>query len=292
MDGQRDYYEILGVSKNASAEEIKRAYRRKALEWHPDKHKGDGKRQAEQKFKEINQAYEVLRDSQKRQAYDQFGPDAFKQGTGFGAGGPFSQTYRQGPFTYTYTTSGGGIPFEDIFGGFSDPFEIFEEFFGTASPFARSYQRKPVYSLAIDFLEASRGVEKEVSIAGKRKKVKIPAGVGEGSRIRFSDFDILIQVRPHEKFQRQGQDIFLDFPISFTQAALGDTVAIPTLDGKVKLKIRPGTQTNTLVRLRGRGIPYPHSRNRGDQYVRLQVKIPKNLTRKQKQLLEEFEILG
>lgn len=291
MASSQDFYEILGISKNAAAEEIKKAYRRQALKWHPDKHSGSSKKNAEQKFKEINRAYEVLRDPQKRQTYDQLGRSAFEQG-GFGsAGGPFGQAggFHQGPFTYTYST-GGNVNFEDLFGGFSDPFEIFEQFFGgRSSPFGRRTQQRNIYRIAIDFMEAVKGVEKQVSIDGKNKKIKIPAGVDDGMRIRFSDFDIAVSVKPHDIFKRRGQDIIVEHPISFSQSALGTTVEVPTIGGRVKLKVRPGTQPNTLVRLRGQGIQYPRSSARGDQYVRFTVEVPKNLSRRQREILEEFE---
>lgn len=294
MATTRDYYEILGVSKDASSQEIKRAYRKLALQWHPDRH-AQGKEEAERRFKEINQAYEVLSDPKKRQVYDQFGHAAFEPGAraeGFGfPGGGFTRTYKQGPFTYTYRTYGGRSPFEDLgfdFGGFSDPFEIFESFFGRASPFTRGKQI-PRYGLTLDFMEAVKGCRKEVVVNGKRREIKIPAGVDDGTRIRFSDFYITIDVKPHKIFKRDGQDILVDLPISFSQAALGSIVHVPTIDGDLKLKIQPGTQSGTLIRLRGKGVPYVRTRNRGDQYVRILVKIPQKLTQRQKELLREFE---
>src|SRR3989344_7890134 len=154
MATNRNYYDVLGVSKGASAEELKQAYRKLALQYHPDRNRT---KEAEEKFKEINQAYEVLSDAQKRQMYDQVGHAAFDPSAGSGQGGPFGggNTYRYGPFTYTYSSNQGGGAQEFDFGGFSDPFEIFEQFFGGASPFGR---RKPVYELAIDFMEAIQGV--------------------------------------------------------------------------------------------------------------------------------------
>ncbi|MBL7159300.1 DnaJ domain-containing protein [Candidatus Microgenomates bacterium] len=285
MATKRDYYEILGVSKSTSADEIKKAYRKQALKWHPDKHQED-KKTAEAKFKEINQAYEVLSDSQKKSAYDQLGHAAFEGG----AGGPFGQgsgrTYRQGPFTYTYTTSG-GTPSEG-FEGFSDPFEIFAQFFGGGSPFRRGPEI-PSYSLTLSFMEAVKGCSKDVIIKGKKRKIKIPAGVDNGSRIRFQDFNLVISVQPHQDFKRDGQDLFLDFPIKFSQLVMGVVIRVPTIDKEVKLKIQPGTQPGTLIRLRGKGVPYTHRRSRGDQYVRIGVKIPQKLTARQKQLLQEFD---
>lgn len=288
MATDKDFYEILGVSKNATAEELKKAYRQQALQWHPDKHSGEGKKEAEQKFKEINQAYEVLRDPQKRQMYDQMGHAAFSQGGtgGFGGQSPFGGGFQQGPFTYRYST-GGNVNFEDIFGS-SDPFDVFEQFFGGGST-GRRRQQKPVYSITIDFMEAIEGVTKTVSIDSERRSIKIPAGIDDRTRIRFSDFDILVTVRPHNTFKRQGQDIVIEYPISFATAALGGVVEVPTIEGDFQLKIRPGTQPGTLVRLRGKGVPYPRSNNRGDQYIRLKIDVPTNLTRRQKELLKELE---
>lgn len=292
MADNKDYYQILGVTKAASADEIKRAYRKLALQYHPDRNKEKG---AEVKFKEVTKAYEVLSDPQKKQTYDQFGHAAFEQGAGQGpfggAGGPFGgfgqQGGRQGPFSYTYSTGGdGGAGFD--FGGFNDPFEIFEQFFGGASPFDRR-QRRQSYSLTIDFLEAVHGTTKKVSIGGKSQTIKIPAGVDEGSRIRFGDYDVVVSVDPDRRFQREGFDIIGTKEISFAQAALGGEVNIETIDGDLKLRIPSGTQPGTAIRLRGKGVPHLHGSGRGDHYVRIKVTVPKHLTGKQKDLLREFE---
>lgn len=287
---KRDYYEILGVSRNASQEEIKKAYRRLALQWHPDRNKSP---EAEEKFKEINEAYEVLSDSQKRAAYDQFGHAAFEPGAGPFTGGK-TYTYRQGPFAYTFTTFGPGeSPFGDFdfsFEGFSDPFEIFEQFFGSASPFRR--KRMPTYRLELDFMEAIKGCEKEVVIEGKRKKIKIPAGVADGQRIRFKDFYLSVDVKEHPIFQREGNDIYVTQKIPFTLAVLGGVVEVPTIDGEVKLRIRPGTQSGTVVRLRGKGVQSPNTFNRGDQYVKIIVEVPTRLTREQRELLKKLSRTG
>jgi len=289
MPTKRDYYDVLGVSRNASLEEIKKAYRKLALEWHPDRNKSP---EAEERFKEINEAYEVLSDPEKRAAYDQFGHAAFTPGGmgGFeGFPGGFTRTYKKGPFTYTYTTFGSS-PFEGFgfdFEGFSDPFEIFEQFFG-GSPF-RETRQIPRYGLTLSFLEAAKGCEKEIIIDGKKRKIRIPPGVEDGTRIKFSDFYVTIDVKPDKIFQREGDDIFVNQEISLGTAILGGVVEVPTIDGPVKLKIRPGTQPGTLVRLRGRGIKHLHSYGRGDQYVRLLVKIPEKLTPRQKELIKEFE---
>lgn len=281
---KRDYYEILSVPKGASEAEIKAAYRKSALEWHPDRNKSA---EATAKFKEINEAYEVLSNSEKRAAYDQFGHAAFEPGAGFGAGGPFGQTrtYRQGPFTYTYTTGGGGFEGFD-FGGFSDPFSIFEQFFGGASPFGQSSRsRRPVYSISLNFMEAVKGVEKEVRLDGKVKKIKIPAGVDDGMRIRFDNFDLVVEVTPHKIFHRDGYDIYVDHPISFPQAALGVVTKVPTIDGSVDLRIHPGTQPGSLIRLRERGIPHIRGSGRGDEYVRIKITVPTKFNREERELL-------
>lgn len=280
MAADQDYYAILGVTKSASLDEIKRAYRKLALQYHPDRNKT---KEAEEKFKEITKAYEVLSDPQKRQAYDQFGASAFEGGQG---AGPFSGFggFRQGPFTYTYTTNGQGFDF----GGFSDPFEIFEQFFGGASPFGRR-GRRPVYSLSLSFMEAVKGTEKEVTIEGKRQKIKIPPGVDSGTRMRFGTFDIVFDVSSHPRFQREGADVITEEEISFPQAALGTHLTIETIEGPVTIKVPAGTQPDTLIRLRGKGIQHVRGTGKGDHYVRIKVIIPKSLSGRQKELLEEFE---
>ncbi len=138
-------------------------------------------------------------------------------------------------------------------------------------------------------MEAVKGCSKEVIIKGKKKKIKIPAGVDNDSKIRFQDFNLIINVQPHKDFKRDGRDLFIDFPIKFSQLVLGTVIKVPTIDGEVKLKIQSGTQPGVLIRLRGKGVPYIRSRGRGDQYVRIGVKIPQKLTSRQKQLLQEFD---
>ncbi len=283
MADNKDYYQVLGVSKSATADEIKKAYRKLALQHHPDRNKGD--KTAEEKFKEVTKAYEVLSDPQKKQTYDQFGAAAFEQGgpTGQGPFGGFGQ--QQGPFTYTYTTGGGGGGFD--FGGFSDPFEIFEQFFGGGSPFGR--QRREVYSLRINFMEAVKGTQKKVNLGGKIQTIKIPAGVDEGSRIRFGEADVVLSVEPDKRFRRQGYDIVSDYELSFPEAALGTQIEVETVEGKVKLKIPQGTQPETLIRLRGKGVVHVHGSGHGDHYVHIKITVPKNLSSKQKEILKEFQ---
>lgn len=283
---ENDYYKILGVSKSATAQEIKSAYRKSALQYHPDRNKG---KESEEKFKEVTKAYEVLGDTEKRKTYDQFGAAAFEQGAGGSPGGPFGGFGgQQGPFTYTYSSNGQGNPFEGM-GGFSDPFEIFEQFFGGASPFGRQQPRRQVYSLTIDFMEAVKGVTKKVTIDGKNQTIKIPAGVDNGSRIRFETYDVMIDVMPNSKFTREGSDIVTEEEIPFTQAIIGTELPVETIDGKVTIKIPSSTQPATVIRLRGKGVPHLRGNGRGDQYVRIKVMLPKNVNGRQKELLKEFE---
>jgi DnaJ-class molecular chaperone len=283
MATKRDYYDILGVGKTASAAELKNAYRKLALEWHPDRNKSP---EAESRFKEINEAYQVLSDAKKKSAYDQFGHSAFDQGVGGGGAG--------GPSTYYYSTSGGGNPFEGFnFGGFSDPFDIFEQFFGGGgNPFGRRGPQKPHYSLRIPFLTAVNGGTETVKIDGKTHAIKIPAGADTGTHLRFSEFDVTFEVEPDRYFKRDGDDIYVDHEIPLTLAILGGETSVRTLEGQLLVKIRPGTQPGTTIRLSGKGISHLRSvrrEDRGDLYIRLVIRIPEHLSRRQRQLLEEFE---
>lgn len=289
MANNKDYYETLEVPKTASADEIKRAYRKLALQYHPDRNKS---KEADIKFKEINRAYEVLSDSQKRQTYDQFGHAAFEQSQGFGQQGPFGgfgqQTGRQNPFTYTYTTSGDAPEFD--FGGFSDPFEIFEQFFG-GSPFGARKMRS-TYSLTIDFMEAVHGTKKRVTLDGRTQTIIIPKGIDDGSRIRFGEYDVVVEVTPDPRFNRQGYDIITEKGVSFPQVAMGDEVNVATIDGDIKIRIPAGTQPNAVIRLRAKGVPHVQGTNRGDHYVRIKVTVPKHLTNRQREILRGFEEEG
>ncbi len=290
MAAKTDYYDILGISKSASPDEIKKAYRKQALEWHPDRHK-DEKEAAEKRFKEINEAYQVLSDPQKKNAYDQFGHQAFTPGGGMG-GNPFAGGFRQsGPFTYTYSTGGGENPFGNM--DFGDPFDIFESFFGGGNPFGGARRAQiPRYSIDIDFMEAVRGVSKEVLINGKKRKIKIPAGIYEGARINFGDFTLSVNIKPHKIFERQDDDIYVTVGIPFSLAVLGGEINVPTIEGDIKIKIRSGTQGGTMMRLRERGVEHLHGRGRGDEYVRINVITPEKLTRDQKSIIEEMKEEG
>jgi len=294
MAAKSDYYDILGVSKGATQPEIKTAYRKQALEWHPDKHK-ENKGAAEKRFKEINEAYQILSDTDKRKAYDQFGHAAFSPGAApGGAPGGFSGFGGQSPFGgawKVYTSGGqqGGSQFSGF--DFGDPFDIFEQFFGGGNPFRQAQSLKR-YSISIDFMEAIKGVEKEVTLEGKKRKIKIPGGVDEGSRIRFGDFILSIDVRPHDVFERDGADVFVKVVIPYSLAVLGGEIEVPTLDNKVKIRIRAGTQSGTMMRLRGKGAPRIRGRGRGDEYIRIVVAVPSKPTKEQKKFIEEMKKKG
>ena len=283
MATTRDYYDILGVSKSATAAEIKSAYRKLALKWHPDRNK---EKDASEKFKEINEAYEVLGNTEKKAKFDQFGHAAFNQGGAqgnpFGAGGnPFGG----------YSQAGGSINFEDLFGGasgFSDPFDIFSSFFGGGFSGGQRRPQKPHYSLKIDFNDAVHGAEKTIVHQGKEYTIKIPAGADEGTQVRYSDFDISFDVRPSKTFKREGSDVIVNHEIPFTLAILGGETTVPTLDGDLKIKIRPGTQPGSALRLTGKGIKHVQGNQHGDLYICFAIKFPERLSGKQKELLQRF----
>lgn len=274
MATKTDYYSTLGISKGASAEEIKRAYRKLALEWHPDRHK-DNKETAEKKFKEVNEAYQVLSDPKRRQQYDQYGSSYAPPG-GASAG--------RSPFTYSYSTSNGENPFGNV-----DPFEIFEQFFGGA--FSRRPQ-VPRYSMSLEFMEAVKGIEKEVQIEGKKRKIKIPAGVDDGQRINFGDFILTVNVRGHKTFERDGADIYVRVAIPFSVATLGGTIEVPTVEGNLGIKVKAGTQNGIMLRLPDRGAPRVGGRGKGDEFVRIIVATPTRLNRQQRRIIEEMRREG
>ncbi len=357
---KEDYYELLGVQKGASEEELKKAYRKKAVQYHPDKNPGN--KEAEETFKKISHAYEVLKDPEKRAAYDRYGHAAF-EGPGAGARGP-----------------GGGFG-----GGFHDPFDIFREVFGQQGGGGGGIFDEMFgggrgdsgrdgsdlrYDLEITLEEAARGAEKEISFrknvtcercdgsgaepgskkvtcptcrgAGQIRRsggiitftqtcptcggagqkiekpctacrgegrvlkttklnVRIPPGVDNGSRLRSSgngeagiaggangDLYIVISVKEHELFERQGDDLFCEIPIKFTLATLGGSIEVPTLFGKAALKIPAATQSGTTFRLRDKGMPSLRGGRQGDQLVRVHVEVPQSLTSEQRKILEEF----
>lgn len=299
MATKRDYYEILGVNKGVSAEEIKSAYRKLARRHHPDIDKSAG---AAERFKEVSQAYQVLSDAQKRKAYDQFGHAAFDPSAGsgpFGPGGGFR--------TYSYSTSNGGGPnVEFDFGGFSDPFDLFEQIFGMGGgpvggaqgrgPFG-SYQRTPTYQLEINFEEVIHGTTKEVQIQDqngkvKRMSIKVPAGVDSGTRMRFEGVDIVFRVERHPEFLRDGFDIFSEIVLTIPQVILGDVVEVNTVWGKVNLKVPAGTEPGALIRIKEKGVPKLKLVGRGDHYVRVKLDVPKKLSGEEKKLYEELSKVG
>lgn len=280
---KRDFYEVLGVNKSASKDEIKSAYRKSAMTWHPDRNKAPD---AEEKFKEINEAYEVLSNSEKKTAYDQFGHAAFDPSSG-GFGGQ-SHTQQNGPFSYTWTNGSGNSDFD--FGGFSNPFDIFEQFFGGNVNFGQGQQSQRVtYKIQLTFMEAALGCQKEVALDGHNKKIKIPAGVDDGQRIQFQNFILYVDVLPDDKFKRDGNDVYLSQELTIKQAIFGDDIEVPTLEGPLKVRIKSGTQPSTLIRLRGKGIRDVNGYGVGDFYIRLNITIPTKLTSKQKDLLKELD---
>ncbi|MCR4326067.1 MAG: DnaJ domain-containing protein [Candidatus Roizmanbacteria bacterium] len=275
MANKRDYYEVLGVSKSASAEELKKAYRKLALEWHPDRNKSPN---ATEKFKEINEAFSVLSDTQKRAQYDRFG-HAASGASPFGGAGP-------GGGAYSYASYG---DINDIFNSFgvdgSNPFDIFESFFGVQNP---SRQRKPTYRIQVTFDEAAKGVEKTVQIESGKKKIKIPAGIAHGSRIQFSDFSIMVEVGNSDTFQRDGQDLYYEVHLDYPDLILGTSIKVPTLTKPVTVRIKPSTEPGTLIRLRGFGLPYPQTNRTGDLYLLVKMNMIKQVGRKEKELLESI----
>ncbi len=346
---KRDYYEVLGVPRNATQEEIKKAYRALAFKYHPDRNPGD--KEAEERFKEASEAYEVLRDPEKRRIYDLYGHE------GLGRSG------YEGFKTY-----------QDIFSSFSDIFEEFFNFgFGGSSRRNRTASRPGndlLYSMTISFEEAVFGTEKEIEIQTyvlceacggsgalpgtgevvcpscngygqifqthgffrigttcsrckgsgrilkapcsvckgegrverkKRVTVKIPAGVDNGTRLRLKnegecgyrggppgDLFIQIEVEPHEIFERDGSTLYVKVPIHFVEAILGGDIEVPTLEGMETIRIEPGTKPGSVIRLPGRGVPILKTGKRGDLLIEIDVEIPKEISKRQKELLQEF----
>jgi len=350
---KRDYYEVLGVEKVATIEEIKKSYRKLAIKFHPDKNPGD--KAAEESFKELGEAYEVLCDEQKRAVYDQYGHAAFdrRAGGGFGRGGGFHD-----PFEVFREVFGGASIFEDLFGG------------GRRDPTQPERGDDLRYDMEITFEEAAHGCEKEISVtkpercdvchgtgaeagsqqrtcptcggrgqvissrgifsiaqtcphcqgagrvidrpcktckgAGRRErtskiKLRIPAGVDTGSRLRSAgngeagfrggpsgDLYVVLHVKPHEIFQRDGDDLLCEVPVAFIQAALGAEIEVPTLNGKASLKVPAGTQPGTMFRLKGKGVKNIQGYGHGDLHVRINVEVPTHLSAAQKAKLQEF----
>ena len=298
-----DYYKILGVDKKASADDIKKAYRKLALKYHPDKNPGN--KEAEEKFKRMSEAYAVLSDPEKREQYDNFGSDNFKQhysqedifrnfdinqilrDLGFGGHGGGA-----GRRTHTYQQAGGD-PFADLFGG---------------SQFRQMPQKgqDAEYNLAVTIEESVLGAEKKLSLnkGGKVDEIniKIPQGISAGKKLRLAgkglpginggatgDLYLNISIFPHPIFARDGNDIYVEKSVNFSQAVLGTTIDVPTVDGLAKrIKVPPGTQNNTKIRMKGYGVPNLKGSAGGDLYIKITVNIPKKLTDDQAELIKKL----
>jgi len=293
MATKKDFYEVLGLKKTATEAEIKSAYRKLARAHHPDVDKTAG---AEGRFKEISEAYQVLSDPQKKKTYDQFGSSAFEPGAGGGNpyGGAQGNPFGGGGFYYDFS-SGGGRGAQD-FGGFEDPFSLFEQIFGMGGMggfSGRAQRQNPTYQLEIDFEDAIHGATKHVQIPGEngRKKeltIKVPAGVDNGTRMRFEDVDIVFRLRRHPDFLREGFDIFSDIILTVPQLVLGDIAEVKTVWGKVKLKIPAGSEPGSLIRIKDQGMPNLRGNGRGDHFVRIKLEVPKKLSPEEKDLYEKL----
>ncbi|MGE3539544.1 MAG: DnaJ C-terminal domain-containing protein [Candidatus Tectimicrobiota bacterium] len=295
---KKDYYSVLGIQRNAVEKDIKQAYRRLARQYHPDVNPGDAA--AEQKFKEISEAYTVLSNAESRKKYDRFGHQAFAAG--------FNTPYTGGDFGSFH--SGNMKDFFTGRGTFGDGLgSMFEEFFGggrqrttaTATP-GQDLEK----TVEIGFEEAVRGTTAQIQVTRRdgtieRLQVKIPPGVDTGSKVRVSgkgdagvaggqagNLYIVVQVRPHAYFLRQGNDILCDVPVTLAEVMLGAKIDVPTIDGKIAMTLPPGTQNGRRFRLRGKGVPALHGGGRGDHYVTVHVVLPEQIDARSRELVEEF----
>jgi curved DNA-binding protein len=315
-----DYYKVLGVDRGASIDDIKKAYRKLALKHHPDRNPSDKKR-SEEKFKEISEAYAVLTDPEKRKQYDEFGTDAFRQkftqedifrdfdindilrGFGFGNLG--------GEYTRFGGSAGGGGRRRAYSQRKVDPFgEMFgEQAYGRREA-PSSKEQDIEYNLSITLEESVIGAEKKLSLKKgdmtEEVSVKIPAGISSGKKLRLAgkglqgpyggpagDLYLNISVLPHPIFSRDGDDLYVEKTVSYSQACLGSTIDVPTLSsGSKRVKIQPGTQSNTKIRLKGFGVPHLKGEGHGDQFVRIFVDVPKKMTAKQAELVKKLSEEG
>ena len=309
----KDYYQILGVSRDATTDEIKKAYRKLAAKYHPDKNPGD--KSAEEKFKEINEAKEVLTDPEKRKLYDQFGKDweYYKQA---GAQGNFdwSKYAQQQGGGRAYTYSGNIEDMEDLFGGggFSDFFDLLFGGGGGARTRTRhgrtrtrpTSQKGQDYAaeVFISLEEAYHGTSRQLNVDGQTIKINLKPGVADGQKLKVSgkggpgvgggqkgDLYITVKVYPHPLFERKGDDLYTDVKVDLYTAVLGGKVEVNTFKGKVKVDIAPGTNPGKVLKLKGLGMPnYKHPSTYGDLYVKINVEIPKDLTDKEIELFKKL----
>lgn len=293
----KDYYKILGVERNASEDDIRKAYRKLAMKYHPDRNPND--KQAEERFKEINEAYQVLSDSKKRVHYDRLGSD-YSNWQQRGAPGDFNWD-QYGGFPGGVRVEYGDL--DDLFGGAGGFSDFFRTIFGrgaegvSTGARTRSRQQPQGYQqeLEITLEEAYNGTTRLLQTDGKQKQVRIPAGVRTGSKVRVAgagpnglDLYLIVDVQEDKRFERRGNDLHTTATVSVFTAILGGEAEVETLSGKIKLTVPAGTQPEQVFRLAGRGMPSIKSANeKGDLYVRLKVQIPKYLSRKQRELLEE-----
>lgn len=300
----KNYYQILGVAKTATPEEIKKAYRKLAVKFHPDRNPGDPK--AEERFKEISEAYDVLKDPKKREIYDQFGATGARGGF---AGDPFAGF---GGFRTNASRRGfqSSESFQDLFG------DIFEDLFrpGAAGGFGTAQRVKPrdlQYNLQITMEEAALGTQPTIRFVRQRGgtsesaqlAVKVPAGVKSGQKLKLrgegdqtepgrpaSDLYVSVHIKPHELFERDGNNVRMDLPLSFVDAALGAEVEIPTLYGKAQLRIPPGTGSGKTFRLKGKGFPQLGAKGvQGDMLVRVMIDVPEKWTNEERKMLEQLK---
>jgi DnaJ-class molecular chaperone len=298
----QDYYQRLGVTRQATAEEIKRAYRRLARQYHPDHNPGD--KAAEEKFKQVNEAFEVLSDSSKRKLYDEFGPDAaklgwdekkaeqfraYKNGAFRGAPGGF------GGFTVDFGGDGGTVDFESLLG----------EMFGMGRSGRRAGPRAGgdlISEMEVTLQEAVLGGTRTLHVNGRRLEVKIPPGVETGSRIRLAgqgepgerggppgDLYVDITVQPHPRVRREGNDLYMDLPVTVKEALLGAEIRVPIFGGSGAVTVPPGTQSGTRLRLKGKGVPSLKGGPPGDFYLVLQVKLPEKVDEAARRAAEALE---
>jgi DnaJ-class molecular chaperone len=298
----KDYYKTLGVDRSASKEDIKKAFRKLAHEHHPDKTKGDTA--SAQKFKEASEAYTVLSDDQKKAQYDRFGsagPGYNPGAGGFGNGGFNAQDF--GGFDFSGFTRGGfsqnGVEF--------DLGDIFGEFFGGGKRPRKG--RNITVDIEISFKDSIFGVEKDISVNNEKISIKIPAGIDSGQGLRVSgkgeegqagrgDMIVRVWVKEHSVFRKEGYNLIMELPIKLTMALSGGVINIETLDGSIELKVPSGTSHGEILRVRGKGVPHetsgmfgPNSK-RGDLLIVIQVSIPRKLSKKAQQLVEELKKEG